>query len=62
MEFRRDAIESLRQPLDDGRIVVTRMAGQVEFPARFTLVAAANPCRCGFEGDQRRRCRVPGSD
>ena len=56
-EFRRDAVESLRQPLEDGRIVVTRMTGQVEFPARFTLVAAANPCPCGFEGDQRRRCR-----
>jgi magnesium chelatase family protein len=56
-EFRRDAIESLRQPVEDGRIVVTRMAGQVEFPARFTLVAAANPCPCGFDGDQRRRCR-----
>jgi magnesium chelatase family protein len=56
-EFRRDAIESLRQPLEDGRIVVTRMAGQVEFPASFTLVAAANPCPCGFDGDQRRRCR-----
>jgi magnesium chelatase family protein len=56
-EFRRDAIESLRQPLEDGRIVVTRMAGQVEFPARFTLVAAANPCPCGFDGDQRRQCR-----
>jgi magnesium chelatase family protein len=56
-EFRRDAIEALRQPLEDGRIVVTRMVGQVEFPARFTLVAAANPCPCGFEGDQRRQCR-----
>jgi magnesium chelatase family protein len=40
-EFRRDAIESLRQPLEDGRIVVTRMAAQVEFPARFTLGTAA---------------------
>jgi magnesium chelatase family protein len=58
-EFRRDAVESLRQPLEDGRIVVTRMAGQVEFPARFTLAAAANPCPCGFEGDQRRQCRCP---
>jgi len=56
-EFRRDAVESLRQPLEDGRIVVARMVGQVEFPARFTLVAAANPCPCGFEGDQRRHCR-----
>jgi magnesium chelatase family protein len=56
-EFRRDAIEGLRQPLEDGRVVVTRSIGSVEFPARFTLVAAANPCPCGFEGDQRRACR-----
>ena len=56
-EFRRDAIEGLRQPLEDGRVVVTRMVGSVVFPARFTLVAAANPCPCGFEGDPRRQCR-----
>jgi magnesium chelatase family protein len=55
-EFRRDAIEGLRQPLEDGRVVVTRIAGTVEFPARFTLVAAANPCPCGFAGDDRCRC------
>jgi magnesium chelatase family protein len=55
-EFRRDAIEGLRQPLEDGRVVVTRAIGSVEFPARFTLVAAANPCPCGFEGDRRRHC------
>ena len=58
-EFRRDAIEGLRQPLEDGRVVLTRAAGSVEFPARFTLVAAANPCPCGFAGDQRRRCTCP---
>lgn len=58
-EFRRDAVEALRQPLEDGRVVVTRMVGSVEFPARFTLVAAANPCPCGYEGDQRRQCRCP---
>jgi magnesium chelatase family protein len=56
-EFRRDAVEGLRQPLEDGRVVVTRAVGSVEFPARFTLVAAANPCPCGFEGDPRRHCR-----
>ena len=39
-EFRRDAIEGLRQPLEDGRVVVTRMVGSVVFPARFTFVAA----------------------
>lgn len=59
MEFRRDAVEGLRQPLEDGRVVVSRMAGSVEFPARFTLVAAANPCPCGFLGDPRRRCDCP---
>ncbi len=56
-EFRRDAIEALRQPLEDGRVVVTRAGGSVEFPARFTLVAAANPCPCGFAGDQLKQCR-----
>jgi magnesium chelatase family protein len=56
-EFRRDALEGLRQPLEDARVVVTRAAGSVEFPARFTLVAAANPCPCGFDGDERRHCR-----
>jgi magnesium chelatase family protein len=56
-EFHRDALEGLRQPLEDGRVVVTRVAGSVEFPARFTLVAAGNPCPCGFDGDPHRRCR-----
>lgn len=56
-EFRRDAVEGLRQPLEDGRVVVVRAGGAVEFPARFTLVAAANPCPCGFEGDGTRVCR-----
>ncbi len=55
-EFRRDAVEGLRQPLEDGRVVISRMAGTVEFPARFTLVAAANPCPCGYLGDARRAC------
>jgi magnesium chelatase family protein len=55
-EFRRDAVEGLRQPLEDGRVVITRSVGSVEFPARFTLVAAANPCPCGFDGDGVRRC------
>ncbi|HEY1331676.1 MAG TPA: YifB family Mg chelatase-like AAA ATPase [Actinomycetota bacterium] len=56
-EFRRDAIEGLRQPLEDGRVILVRAVGAVEFPARFTLVAASNPCPCGFEGDRRRACR-----
>ena len=56
-EFRRDAIEALRQPLEDGHVVVTRAGGSVAFPARCTLVAAANPCPCGFHGDPARDCR-----
>src|SRR5213076_1140630 len=56
-EFRRDAIEGLRQPLEDGRVVVARAIGSVEFPARFTMVGAANPCPCGYSGDPKRHCR-----
>jgi magnesium chelatase family protein len=56
-EFRRDALEGLRQPLEDGHVVVSRAGGSAMFPARFTLVAAANPCPCGFEGDPDRPCR-----
>jgi magnesium chelatase family protein len=56
-EFRRDAVEGLRQPLEDGRVVVARASGAVEFPSRFALIAASNPCPCGFEGDNRRACR-----
>jgi magnesium chelatase family protein len=55
-EFRRDALEGLRQPLEDGRILITRVVASVAFPSRFTLVAAANPCPCGFLGDPRRSC------
>jgi magnesium chelatase family protein len=56
-EFRRDAVEGLRQPMEDGRIVLARAAGAIEFPARFALIAASNPCPCGFDGDPRRHCR-----
>lgn len=58
-EFRRDAVEALRQPLEDGRIILTRSVGSAEFPARFTLVAAANPCPCGYHGDPARHCACP---
>jgi magnesium chelatase family protein len=56
-EFRRDALEGLRLPLEDGRLLIARAARTVEFPARFMLVAAANPCPCGFEGERSRACR-----
>lgn len=55
-EFHRDALESLRQPLEEGRIVVARSRGHAVLPGRFILVAAANPCPCGFAGDPKRFC------
>jgi magnesium chelatase family protein len=55
-EFGRQVIESLRQPLEDGRVTVSRAQGSVTFPARFTLLAAMNPCPCGFLTDTERAC------
>ncbi|MGE0591149.1 MAG: YifB family Mg chelatase-like AAA ATPase [Vicinamibacterales bacterium] len=56
-EFDRRVLELLRQPLESGHIVVTRLHQAVRFPARFVLVAAMNPCPCGHLGDDRRPCR-----
>jgi magnesium chelatase family protein len=56
-EFDRRVLEALRQPLEEGRVTVARAARTSAFPARFMLVAAMNPCPCGFRGDQRRACR-----
>lgn len=56
-EFHRNAIEVLRQPMEDGRVTISRAAGSITFPCRFMLVAAMNPCPCGFHGDPRRDCR-----
>ncbi|MFA7331363.1 MAG: YifB family Mg chelatase-like AAA ATPase [Candidatus Delongbacteria bacterium] len=58
-QFRRQTLEQLRQPLEDGRVLISRAALRLELPARFTLVAAMNPCPCGMLGDPRRRCRCP---
>lgn len=55
-EFRRTALETLRQPLEDGRIVVTRAARSICYPARFSLIGASNPCPCGFLGHETRHC------
>ncbi len=55
-EFPRSVLEALRQPLEDGVVTVSRAAGQVSFPAKFILVAAANPCPCGFLGDPVKTC------
>ncbi len=56
-EFRRDVLEALRQPLESGTVAIARAAGTLTYPARFQLVAAANPCPCGHLGDPRRECR-----
>jgi magnesium chelatase family protein len=56
-EFARTALEALREPLDAGRIVISRAARQAEFPARFQLLAAMNPCPCGHLGSPLRACR-----
>lgn len=55
-EFSPAVLQALRQPMEEGRIVVTRADGSVELPARFMLVAASNPCPCGYYGDAEKRC------
>ncbi|MDD5590173.1 MAG: YifB family Mg chelatase-like AAA ATPase [Candidatus Portnoybacteria bacterium] len=55
-EFHRDVLEALRQPLEDGLITVSRAQGAIEFPARFTLVAAMNPCPCGNSSNPAKTC------
>ncbi len=58
-EFRRSTLEVLRQPLEDARAVISRAAGTMVFPADFMLVAAMNPCPCGYYGHPKRECRCP---
>lgn len=56
-EFDRRVLEVLREPLESGRVLISRAARQAQFPARFQLVAAMNPCPCGYLGDGSGRCR-----
>jgi len=56
-EFKRSTLEVMRQPLEDGRVTISRAAGSMTFPAEFMLVAAMNPCPCGYFGDAKRECR-----
>ena len=58
-EFRRDTLEALRQPLEEGNVSVVRARARLVFPARFSLLAAMNPCPCGHLGDPRYSCRCP---
>ena len=62
LELPRYALDAMRQPLEDGRVVIARAAHAVAFPARFLLVGAANPCPCGFDGDGTGRCRCSLAD
>jgi magnesium chelatase family protein len=55
-EFSRSTLESLRQPLDDGFVIISRSTGKVRFPSAFLLIAAMNPCPCGYLGSKTRRC------
>ncbi|GAB3625749.1 Competence protein ComM [Pandoraea terrae] len=59
-EFQRRVLEVLREPLEEGRVTISRAALQAEFPARFQLIAAMNPCPCGYLGHPQRPCRCPG--
>jgi len=56
-EFRRQTLEVMRQPLEDGHVTISRAAGSLTFPARYMLVAAMNPCPCGYYGSTKNQCR-----
>ncbi len=56
-EFSRSVLENLRQPLEDGNVSIARVSGTMKFPCRFMLLAARNPCPCGFSGDPSGKCR-----
>jgi magnesium chelatase family protein len=56
-EFRRTTLEVMRQPLEDGHVTISRASGSLTFPSCFMLVAAMNPCPCGYYGDAKRACR-----
>jgi magnesium chelatase family protein len=60
-EFPRSHLDALRQPLEEGRVLISRQGASQVFPARFQLVGATNPCPCGYWGDRRKPCRCPES-
>jgi magnesium chelatase family protein len=60
-EFRRNVLESLRQPMEERKVVISRAGRSLTYPAGFTLVAAMNPCPCGFSGDSMRVCTCPAA-
>jgi magnesium chelatase family protein len=56
-EFKRSTLEVMRQPLEDGRVTISRAAGSMTIPAEFMLVAAMNPCPCGYHGSLQKKCK-----
>jgi magnesium chelatase family protein len=61
-EFRRDLLEALRQPLENGNVHISRARGALVFPSKFSLIAAMNPCPCGYFGDSERECRCTANE
>ena len=61
-EFRKDTLDLMRQPLEDGKVTISRVSGAVTYPAEFMLVCAMNPCKCGWYGDPSGRCRCSEKD
>lgn len=61
-EYKKDVIEAMRQPIEDGVVTVARAAGTYTYPSNMMLVCAMNPCRCGYYGDGSRKCRCSESD
>jgi len=58
-EFRKDALEVMRQPLEDGVVTISRVSGTLQYPCNMMLVASMNPCPCGYFGDKARKCSCP---